>query len=79
MIVLLENISLDKLYLWRYNIGMSIISLEKTYASKSIDEKQPVLSYKSSEAVSQLLNVISDILAHEYVQTLKENPELFKK
>ena len=58
---------------------MSIISLVKTYTSKSINEKQPVLSYKTSEAVNQLLNVISDILAQEYVQTLKENPELFKK
>jgi len=55
---------------------MSDLSLIETNAS---DTKKEMLNWKDSSAIQRLLDVISSILAEEYIATAKQNPEVFLK
>jgi len=46
---------------------------------KEIKQKRLMLGWKDSLSIQHLLDVISAIIANEYVQTAKENPETFTK
>ena len=46
-------------------------------AARNGQKKQ--LSWIDNPSVQELLNVISSILADEYIQIAKQNPEMFKK
>jgi hypothetical protein len=46
---------------------------------KEIEQKKFMLSWKDSLSIQHLLDVISTIIADEYIQTAKENPETFTK
>ena len=58
---------------------MPNLSPEMTY-SKATSKPEPELSldWKTSESVNNLINAIAEIIAHEYVETAKSNPEVFK-
>jgi len=43
------------------------------------EQKKFVLSWQDSLPIQHLLDVISTIVAEEYIQVAKENPELFTK
>jgi len=44
---------------------------------KVIEKKHINLCWKDSPAIQHLLDVISSILAEEYITTAKQNPEVF--
>jgi hypothetical protein len=46
---------------------------------KEIKQKRLTLSWKDSLSIQHLLDAISAIIADEYIQTAKENPETFTK
>ena len=43
------------------------------------DEAFISLDFKENPAAKKLLDVIVSVLAEEYIQTAKENPEIFSK
>ena len=73
-----SHFPLDKISLSGYNIVMPILSPERTY-NKTISKTDPEvnLDYKTSELANNLINVISEIIAMEYVVTVRNNPEVF--
>ncbi len=44
-----------------------------------LTEESISLNYSDNAAVKRLLDVIVSILAEDYIQTAKENPEIFSK
>jgi hypothetical protein len=36
------------------------------------------MSWKDSPSIQRLLDVVSETIAKEYIQTAKQNPDLFK-
>jgi hypothetical protein len=46
---------------------------------KEVEQKRLMLSWKDSPSIQHLLDAISVIIADEYIQTAKENPETFTK
>jgi hypothetical protein len=59
---------------------MSEITLsEKEVRGRSPAGTAPSLSWQDSLPVQRLLDVISSILADEYITTVKQNPEVFIK
>jgi hypothetical protein len=46
---------------------------------KEVKQKRLTLSWKDSLSIQHLLDIISTIIADEYIQTAKENPETFTK
>jgi hypothetical protein len=51
----------------------------KTKPDLSKKEASPSLSWKENPAAKKLLDTLVSILSKEYIQTAKENPEIFSK
>ena len=48
-------------------------------AVEQVNNIKQAVSWKDNPSIQKLLNVIVSILAEEYVQTAKQNPEVFFK
>lgn len=44
-----------------------------------LPKEESSLSWKENPAAKKLLDVLASLLAKEYVQTARENPEIFSK
>jgi hypothetical protein len=51
----------------------------KTKPDQSQERAQVSLSWKENPAAKKLLDSLVSILSKEYIQTAKENPEIFSK
>lgn len=47
--------------------------------TKEISAKKEAINWKDSPSIQRLLDVISSILAEEYIMIAKQNPEVFLK
>ena len=60
---------------------MSELTLSETKVQGNLEGKGfrtvPSINWKDSPSIQRLLDVISSILAEEYIATAKENPEVF--
>jgi len=53
--------------------------LTKAKPDSSKEEDSLSLSWEQNRAAKKLLDVLVSILTEEYIQTAKENPEIFSK